>query len=102
VEEEEDESQVTEENPQGMAGSPGANRNVLVHVNEISPKPQPNSEQAVRLTKGAQKAEVLISSPYKRKLEVVQEKKIKKRKNRRRKNQRISVTARNPPKRKKS
>jgi hypothetical protein len=36
VEEEEgddDESKFTEENPQGIADSPGTNRNVLVHVN---------------------------------------------------------------------
>jgi hypothetical protein len=77
-EEKDDESRFKEENPQGMAGSSGTNRNVLVHVNEISPKPQPNSKQADRLTKGAQKAEVLTSSPYIRKLEEVQEKKIKK------------------------
>jgi hypothetical protein len=49
VEEEEDndESQFTEENPQGMADSPGTNRSVLVHVSEISTKPQPNSKQAL-------------------------------------------------------
>jgi hypothetical protein len=61
-----------------MADSPGTNRNVLIHVNKISPKPQPNSKKAARLTKGAQKAEVLTSSPYKRKLEAVQGKKTKK------------------------
>jgi hypothetical protein len=35
-EEDDDESQFTDKNSQGMAGSPGTNRNVLVHVNEIS------------------------------------------------------------------
>jgi hypothetical protein len=71
------ENQFTEENPQGMADSPKTNINVPVNVNEISPKPQPNSKQAARLTKGAQKVEILTSSPYKRKLEEVQEKKKK-------------------------
>jgi hypothetical protein len=41
--------------------------------NGISPKPQPNSKRALRLTKAAQNAEVLILRPYKQKLEKVQE-----------------------------
>jgi hypothetical protein len=67
-----------EENPQGTADSPGTNINVPVHVNEISTKPQSISKEAVRLTKGARKAEVLTSSHYKRKLEEVQENKTQK------------------------
>jgi hypothetical protein len=46
-----------------MAGSPGTNRNVLVHISEISPKPQSNSKQAVRLTKGAQKNRITDFKP---------------------------------------
>ena len=44
-------------------------RNLLVSVKQISPLPEVTVKQGKRLSKGAQKAEVLTSTPYKRQLE---------------------------------
>jgi hypothetical protein len=77
--EDDDECEVTGENLQeNLADSTRSSRTVVVHVSAISPTPEPHSNHALRVTKEAQKAEVLTSSPYKRKLEKVQEKKVKK------------------------
>lgn len=56
--EKEDEREVIEEN---LADSPGINRTVCsCSCQCISSKPEPHSSQALRVNKGAQKAEVLF------------------------------------------
>jgi hypothetical protein len=55
-------------------------------VTEVSTNPEPNSSQAVSLTKGVWKAEVLTSIPCKRKVKKSSgEEKLKEKRNDRRK-----------------
>lgn len=60
---------------QSPEGRPGSSRSLAVTVHEIIPLPRPVGRQGNRLRKGAQKAELLTSSPYKNKLKDMKDKK---------------------------
>ena len=75
--ENENEIVVENDNSSGTNSSqPG--QKILVHISEISPRPKASAKQTVRQMRSAQKSEELTSSPYKRKLENVQDRKTTK------------------------
>lgn len=61
--------------PQSPEARPTSSRSLAVTVHEISPLPRPVGRPGKRLRKGAQKSELLTSTPYKNKLKDMKDKK---------------------------